>query len=96
MHRSGSINQMRGGNMSARVQVIREVLRGEPGYWRLALQWGLYVYENGTSDYGYRFIWRRPDGSLQPARGQARLPSVHVIEELIARARAEGWGEHEG
>lgn len=42
---------------------------------------------------GYRFIWRRPDGSLQPARGQARIPSIAVIDELIRNARNEGWGD---
>jgi hypothetical protein len=63
------------------------------GEWRLAFQWCQYVYDNGESEYGYRFIWRRPDGSLQPARGQARIASIEVIEELIRNARNKGWGD---
>ena len=42
---------------------------------------------------GYRFIWRRPDGSLQPARGQARLPSLADAELLMRLARDLGWGD---
>ena len=63
-----------------------------PGDWQLFLQWVLYVYEDGTSENGYRYIWRRPDGSLQPARGQARIPSLRVAQDLMARATQEGWG----
>ena len=80
----------------ARVQVINTTTRENPGEWELVFQWCLYVYDDGSSDNGYRFIWHRPDGSLQPARGQARLPSVNVIENLINIARAEGWGDLDG
>ena len=38
-------------------------------------------------------IWRRPDGSLQPARGQARIPSLADAELLIRLARELGWGD---
>ncbi len=79
--------------MPARVQVIHETTLHEPGDWRLFLQWGLYVYEDGTSENGYRFIWKRPDGSLQPARGQARLPSLDSARQLMDKAKAEGWGD---
>ncbi len=83
--------------MTARVQVIKEVSKQFPGGdWTLCLQWCLYVYDGGTSEHGYRFIWRRSDGSLQAARGQARLPSVKDIDELIAAAREEGWDEYQG
>ena len=43
--------------------------------------------------YGYRFIWRTPEGKLQPARGQARIPSIKIAKELMDYAIAEGWGE---
>lgn len=80
--------------MPTRVQVIHETFTGETTReWRLAFQWCQYVYDNGESQYGYRFIWRRPDGSLQPARGQARIPAIAVIEELTRNARNEGWGD---
>ena len=78
--------------MAARVQVIHEAIDGDEGDWRLAFQWTLYVYDDGRSEHGYRYIWRRLDGSLQPARGQARIPSMEVMERLIKKAKAEGWG----
>jgi hypothetical protein len=58
------------------VQIHHEVMLGQSGHWRLCFQWVTYRYEDGSpAQDGYRFIWRRPDGSLQPARGQARIPS---------------------
>lgn len=81
---------------SARVQVLEEVSSEIAGGWALCLQWCRYVYDNGTLEQGYRFIWRRPDHSLQAARGQARIPSINVMKDLISRAEAAGWGAHEG
>lgn len=80
-----------------RVQIINEAQTGDPAItekWELSLQWCLYVYDDGTNQHGYRFIWRRPDGSLQPARGQARIPSLVDAEKLMAEARSEGWGDY--
>ena len=78
-----------------RVQVRHEVSEGkEPNGWELLFQWCQYVYEDGTSEYGYRFIWRKPDGKLLPARGQARLESIERIEKLIQKAKDEGWGDY--
>lgn len=77
-----------------RVQVINEVNDGEPGDWVLCFQWCNYIFDNGTIDKGYRFIWRRPDGSMQPARGQARIPSLAEAERLFCLAREAGWGDH--
>ena len=79
--------------MPARVQVIHEVRNTtEDNRPTLCFQWCQYVYEDGTNEYGYRFIWRRADGRLQPARGQARIPSIQVIEGMVAQAEREGWG----
>jgi len=50
----------------------------------------------GESEHGYRFIWCRDDGSLQPARGQARIPSVAKIERLATAAQQAGWGNLRG
>jgi hypothetical protein len=77
----------------ARVQVIHETTSGQPGQWRLVFQWCMYVYDDGNHEHGYRFIWRRDDGSLQAARGQARLPSSKAIKELVQKAKDEGWGD---
>ncbi len=85
----------------ARVQVINETSdNGNPGQadWTLWFQWCRYFYDDGTMEYGYRFIWKRPQsegGSLQAARGQARIPSVRVLEQLVAQARAAGWGDYD-
>jgi hypothetical protein len=81
--------------MPTRVQRIHYVAtkKNNPNDWSLEFQWCQYVYEEGTSEYGYRFIWRREDGSLLPARGQSRLPSISVIEALIQAAKSQGWGD---
>jgi hypothetical protein len=83
----------------ARVQVINEAPKPEqrPKDWVLHLQWCRYLYDDGNMEYGYRFIWRRPEsGALQPARGQARIPTLKDAETLIAAARSEGWGNYTG
>ena len=82
-----------------RVKVIEEVRTADPqasGKWELAFQWCRYVDQgDGSSYHGYRFIWYRPDGSLQAARGQTRLPSIRLIRELTERAEFEGWGTYD-
>jgi len=88
-------------NLPTRIIVLKEVIHPDcfgttPDIWRLWLQWGRYVHEDGNIEHGYRFIWRRPDGSLQAARGQARIPSLKDAETLIGLAREQGWGEEEG
>jgi len=83
----------------ARVQVVEEAKLEKPQYggWVLCLQWCRYLYDNGTMELGFRFIWRRPEsGALQPARGQARIPTLEDAETLIAMARNEGWGNYIG
>lgn len=58
---------------SARVQVINEIAYDESKVgndWVLCLQWCRYIYDDGTMQMGFRFIWRRPDGTLQAARGK--------------------------
>jgi hypothetical protein len=88
--------EIRGAAM--RVQVINEVMTGDSkvtSRGELCLQWCLYVYDDGSSQNGYRFIRRRPDGNLQPARGQARIPSLRQAMELIETAKSEGWGDYD-
>jgi hypothetical protein len=85
----------------ARVHVINETtLDTEAGSdaWTLWFQWCRYLFDGGGMQQGYRFIWKRPQsdgGSLQAARGQARIPSVRIINELVAKAQTLGWGDHE-
>jgi hypothetical protein len=61
----------------------------------LWLQWGSYHYADGSQQCGYRFIWTRPDGSIQ-SRGPARIPALADIDVITALARQQGWGNHKG
>ncbi len=61
--------------------------------WVLCFQHCTYHFNDGTFENGYRFIWRKPNGSLQPARGQARIPSIAYVIELVDAAIHEGWGK---
>ena len=65
--------------------------RRYPSGWTLCFQWCLYDYENGETDKGFRFIWKTPQGKLQAARGQARIPDIETIHELTEIAKKEGW-----
>ena len=65
------------------------------GDWTLWFQWCCYDLETGVQ-HGYRFIWKTPDGALQAARGQARIPSLKEARDLMAKADAEGWGDRDG
>ncbi len=76
-----------------RVRVINEVSTVKESGWKLCLQWCEYVYGNNETDMGYRYIWCRPDGTLQPARGQARIPSMADMLLLISEAFKEGWAK---
>jgi hypothetical protein len=58
---------------------------------RLCLQWGRYVCDDGSEQWGYRSIWRRPDNSIQ-SRGPARIPALADIEVLIALASQPRMG----
>ena len=81
----------------ARVQIINRtgMAQGEHG-WRLEFQWCRYLLDDGGMQYGYRFIWIRPDGSLQAARGQARIPKISDALLLIQQAKDAGWGDYDG
>lgn len=82
---------------SARVQVINETAYDESKIgkaWVLCLQWCRYIYDDGAMQMGFRFIWRRPDGSLQAARGQARIPDLDKVEALMKKAKDLGWGHN--
>ncbi len=72
-------------------KIHEEVTNQEVNEWRLYFQYGTYSFDDGTEPQtGYRFIWRR-NGRLQPARGQARIPSKQHLTELLDLATEEGW-----
>jgi len=74
------------------VTIHEEVSVGRPDDWRLCFQYVTYNYENDSPpERGYRFIWRKPNGHLQGARGQARIPDAATHERLIAKAATDGW-----
>ena len=79
----------------ARIKYTEEVRLGPPNDWQLCFQWCEYIYDDPSdaSEKGYRFIWRRPNGTLQAARGQARIPSITCINKLLQLAKEEGWME---
>ena len=82
----------------ARVKVLNEVKSSEifeeAGGWDLCLQEALYVYDEGEPERGFRFIYRKENGNLQAARGQARISSLDKAEKLIEEARSRGWGNN--
>ncbi len=59
------------------------------GLWELCFQKVTYKSDE-WSDEGFRFIWRRPNGNLQAARGQARL-TLPLMFELLMKAFKAGW-----
>lgn len=81
--------------LNANVEILNETPHDSPGNSVLTYQWCCYHYTDGSQQHGYRFIWRRPDGSLQAARGQARLPSKREMQQLMKLADDEGWGDHD-
>jgi hypothetical protein len=81
----------------AHVEILRETPNERTeGKWQLCFQWCRYVYDDGSTQQGYRFIWRRPNGNLQAGRGQARIPSIEQAMALMRVAEAEGWGGFQG
>lgn len=75
----------------ARVEVHKEVPKKlNEGVWNLCFQKVTYYYNNGDKQDGYRFIWRRPDGKLQAARGQARIESYEQMMGFIDLAKKDG------
>ena len=78
---------------NGRVEILHEVgTEYGQNEWNLYFQWCRFDYDDGSeSQVGYRFIWRRPDDSLQAARGQARIPSAAAMFELIGKAAKAGW-----
>jgi len=79
-------------SLQARVMVRQSTEKDVGGGWKLCFQWCTYFYSDGGQQNGYRFIYKRPDGRLQAARGQARLPNMEIIHEMLEQAKREGWG----
>jgi len=78
--------------MATYVVILNEVKIEFESKWQLCFQKCNYVYDNDEDiESGFRFIWRKPNGNLQPARGQARIPTYDDMKSLIDMAKKEGW-----
>ena len=76
----------------ARVEVHKEVPKElNSREWNLCFQKVTYHYDDGSTQDVFRFIWRRPDGSLQAARGQARIETFEQMMGLIEQAKQAGF-----
>lgn len=74
----------------AHVEILNEVRINIKSGWQLCLQYCRFCYIDQTKECGYRFTYRKPDGTLL-SRGQARIPSFADIHRLMAKAIDEGW-----
>ena len=80
----------------ADVKVIHEVKRHDvENKFVLCFQYCKYVYDDNTSETGYRFIWRNPKGHLKAVMGQTRIPKMSDILYLVSKAMEQGWGNLE-
>ena len=80
----------------AHVKIHRQVPENTySGEWTLCFQKVTYHYDDGGTQDGCRFMWRRPDGRLQAARGQARIESNEQMMALINQAKEEGFFERD-
>jgi hypothetical protein len=79
--------------MQTRVVVLGEIRQPcRPNGWSLAFQRVIYNYPDGEApEGGFRFIWYKDTGDLQPARGQARIPTLDDAESLIRQAQERRW-----
>ena len=72
--------------MSATFKIIYEGCKKEQSLFRcfFCFQYKTYLYDDDRdSETGFRFIWRRPDGTLQVARRHAHGIQTH--NELIGK-----------
>jgi len=87
-----SQDHTKGDALMARGEIHNEVLaipNAKGGV--LCFQKCTYHYDEDPAEEGYRFIWRRPNGDLQAARGQARIPDAQTLNGLLNAARQAGW-----
>jgi hypothetical protein len=86
------LEQLKENLMRAKFALKEEVSKKQ-GDQRLCFQYGVWTYSDKHKEYGYRFTWRKPNGNML-TRGQARIPSMAVANELMNRARHRGWGNY--
>jgi len=75
----------------AKVKILNEVSTENTNDWNLCFQKCEYIYDDNSTEIGFRFIWRKPNNRLQPARGQARIPDEETLYLLLEKARDNKW-----
>jgi len=75
----------------AHVKVLNEVPTTKSEGWQLCFQECIYQNDENDENNGYRFIWRRPDGTLQAVRGQTRIGFANEMLKLMCLAQEAGW-----
>lgn len=77
-----------------RVEVVHSVSinKGTHGglHHELCFQQCIYHFSVGGPEEGYRFIWKR-NGKLLGHRGQARIPEIWDILQLLSLAVKAEW-----
>ncbi|MCD6452884.1 MAG: hypothetical protein J7K77_01130 [Dehalococcoidales bacterium] len=79
-----------------RFEKIEEVCKEGDDRWEICLQWGTFVYKDGRMEQAYRFIWKDDNEHLRAQKAQAFIKSLDVAQELINKAKNEGWGDNMG
>jgi len=74
-----------------RVTAVKSIEKKRSSGYTLCFQWCVYNYSDGNKETGYRFIWKDPEGRLKTSRGQARIPSIDIIIEMIQEAKDKKW-----
>ena len=73
------------------VKVINSVEYEIENKFRICFQNCRYIYDDGGVEAGFRFMWRTPEGKHLAHRGQARIPSKKIHDNLVKKAEKEGW-----
>ena len=74
--------------MATRIVIIEEVsetlsTNGEKD--DICFQYCEYQYDDGGSDFYYRFIRRGPDGKYKAQRGQCGIPDLNIALRLVIK-----------
>lgn len=77
---------------TAKITYDKEVNEPTHSGWRLCFQRITIHHNDGKEEFGYRFIYRRPNGSLQ-GRGAALIPNATTLQLLTDKAKSDGWFE---
>ncbi|WP_202973514.1 hypothetical protein [Abditibacterium utsteinense] len=75
----------------ANIKSHNEVSEAMANGWTICFQRCTYYLDDDSTEEGFRFIWRRPNGTLQAARGQARIPNEATLQLLLEKAKSAGW-----